>query len=100
MSSNQEPGMGFFVVIWLGLVIIAGIEVFLTYQHLPVRTLLFSFLVLSFIEAGLAVMYMMHLKYERKSLFWSLIPYTIFVLFMMDHFWADAFRVARMSLLK
>ena len=92
--------MKFFVVIWFGLVLIAGIEVFLTYQHLPVRTLLASFLCLSFVEAGLAVMYLMHLKYERKSLFWSLIPYTIFVLFMMDHFWPDAFRAARMSLLK
>ena len=44
MPSNQEPGMKFFVVIWFGLVLIAGIEVFLTYQHLPVRTLLASFL--------------------------------------------------------
>jgi cytochrome c oxidase subunit IV len=100
MSNKPEPGMGFYVVVWIGLIIIAGIEVMLTYQHLPVRTLLASFLILSFIEAGLAVMYMMHLKFERPSLFWSLIPYTIFVLFMMDHVWADAFRAARLSLLK
>jgi cytochrome c oxidase subunit IV len=98
--SNQDPGMKFYTLVWLGLVIIAGLEVFLTYQNLPVRTLLVTFLILAFIEAGIAVMYMMHLKYEKKSLFWSLIPYTIFVLFMMDHVWADAFRAASMRLLK
>ena len=98
--ASKEPGMGFYVVVWLGLVLIAGLEVILTYQHLPTRTLLASFLVLAVIEAGLAVMYLMHLKFERKSLFWSLIPYTIFVLFMMDHVWPDAFRAASMRLLK
>ena len=44
MSSNQEPGMGSYVGIVIGLMIIVGIEVVLTYQHLPVRTLLFSLL--------------------------------------------------------
>ncbi len=100
MSTKPEPGMGFYIAVWIGLIVIAGIEVVLTFQHLPVLTLLISFLILSFIEAGLAVMYMMHLKFERPGLFWSLIPYTIFVLFMMDHFWADAFRAARMSILR
>jgi F0F1-type ATP synthase membrane subunit b/b' len=39
-------------------------------------------------------MYFMHLKYERPNLFWSLIPVLLFVLFMMDHIWPDALRLA------
>jgi F0F1-type ATP synthase membrane subunit b/b' len=42
----------------------------------------------------------MHLKYENSRLFWSLIPILIFVMFMMNHVWPDAFRMARLSLLK
>ena len=84
-----------YVVVWTGLILIVGVEVVLTYEHLPVGMLLACLLVLAFIEAGLGVMYFMHLKYERPSLFWSLIPYLLFALVMMDHFWPDALRLMR-----
>ena len=47
MSSKKEPGMGSYAGIVIGLMIIVGIEVILTYRHLPVRTLLFSLLCLA-----------------------------------------------------
>jgi heme/copper-type cytochrome/quinol oxidase subunit 4 len=98
--SNQVPGMKFNIAIWVGLLVIVAVEVVLTLQHPPVRTLLVYLLCLAFIEAGIGVMYFMHLKYENSRLFWSLVPILIFVLFMMNHVWPDAFRMARMSLLK
>ncbi len=98
--SNEVPGMKFNVAIWIGLLVIVGVEVVLTFQHLPVRTLLACLLCLAFIESGFGVMYFMHLKYENRKLFWTLIPILVFVLFMMDHIWPDAFRMARMSLMK
>jgi cytochrome c oxidase subunit IV len=90
---NQSPGMKFYVVVWLVLILIAGIEVFVTYQHPAVRELLAIVLVLAVVEAGIALMYFMHLRYERPILFWSLIPALLFVLFMMDHIWPDALRL-------
>jgi cytochrome c oxidase subunit IV len=92
-NASREPGMKPYVIVWLGLLLIVAVEVLLTYGHLPAGRLLASLLVLAFLEAGLGVMYLMHLKYERSSLFWSLIPYLVFALFMMDHVWPDAFRL-------
>ncbi len=43
MSSNQELSMGSYAGIVIGLMIIVGIEVVLTYQHLPMRTLALLF---------------------------------------------------------
>jgi len=44
-------------------------------------------------------MYLMHLKYERPVLFWSLIPYLIFAMLMLDHIiWPDAFRLLHQRL--
>jgi cytochrome c oxidase subunit IV len=97
-EARQSAGMKRYVVVWMGLMLIVAIEVLLTYQHLPVGRLLASFLVLAFVGAGLGVMYFMHLRYERASLFWSLIPYLIFALVMMDHFWPDAFRLMHQRL--
>lgn len=98
MESNHVPGMKAYVGIWIGLIAIMLVEVFLTYQHLGPRRLLGCLLVLAFVEAGIGIAYFMHLKYESRHLVWSLVPITIFVLFMLDQIWPDAFRLARMSM--
>ena len=99
MKSAREPGMMFYVYVWLGLVLIAGIEVLLTYRGFSTGELLAILLILAACEAGIALLYFMHLKYERPTLFWSLIPVTLFVLFMMNHLWADSLRLVRVRVL-
>jgi cytochrome c oxidase subunit 4 len=96
MEAPPSPGMRAYVAIWAGLILIVAVEVALTYAHLPVGTLLASLVTLAMLEAGIGVMYFMHLKYERRSLFWSLIPAILFVLVMMNHLWPDALRLLRL----
>ena len=97
-ASSPNPGMRFYVVLWAGLFGIVIVEVLLTYAHLRPLALTISLVALGLIEAGAALMYFMHLKYERRILFWSLIPALVFVLVMFDHFWPDALRVTSMRL--
>ena len=85
--------MRLYVAVWLGLLLIVAAEVALTYARLPTGTLLAALLALALVEAGLGLMYFMHLKYERRTLFWSLIPALIFVFLMMNQFWSDAYRL-------
>ena len=92
-ETNHEPGMKEYIAIWIGLLCIVGIEAFLASMNLSTHGLLVSLLVLAFIEAGIALLYFMHLKYEKPNLFWSLVPAVIFVLFMMNHIWPDAYRM-------
>jgi cytochrome c oxidase subunit IV len=98
MAANQGQGFGMYVGVWIGLNVIMLVEVFLTYQHMEPQRLLACLLVLAFVEAGIGIAYFMHMKYESRHLFWSLVPITIFVLFMLDEIWPDAFRLARMSM--
>src|SRR2546425_7770632 len=77
IAPHRAPTMKMYVVVWIGLILIVGLEVFLTYERLPTGTLLACLLGLALIEAALGVMYFMHLKYERPALFWSLIPYLV-----------------------
>jgi cytochrome c oxidase subunit 4 len=97
-AASPSPGMRFYAVLWAGLLGIVIVEVLLTYAHLRPLALTISLVALALIEAGVALMYFMHLKYERRILFWSLIPALVFVLVMFDHFWPDAFRVTSMRL--
>jgi cytochrome c oxidase subunit IV len=93
MESTPGPRMRLYVAVWLGLLLIVGAEVALTYAGLPTGLLLSALLALALVEAGLGLMYFMHLRYERRALFWSLIPALIFVFIMMNQFWADAHRL-------
>jgi cytochrome c oxidase subunit IV len=93
MESTPGPGMRLYVAVWLGLLLIVGAEAALTYARLPTGTLLAALLALALVEAGLGLMYFMHLRYERRALFWSLIPALIFVFIMMNQFWSDAHRL-------
>ena len=95
---SSSPGMRFYVTLWAGLLGIVIVEVLLTYAGLRPLALTISLLALALIEAGVALMYFMHLKYERRILFWSLIPALVFVLVLFDHLWPDAFRVTTMRL--
>ena len=95
-DTNNGPGMKEYIAIWVGLLCIVGIETFLTTMHISTHRLLASLLVLAFLEAGIALLYFMHLKYEKPNLFWSLLPVVVFVLFMMNHIWPDAYRMLNM----
>ncbi|MGD0508441.1 MAG: hypothetical protein ABSA27_11635 [Terriglobales bacterium] len=53
-------------------------------------------LMLAFLQAAIAVMYFMHLGQERQVLFLALIPYTLFVLFMLNMIWPDSVRLLHM----
>ncbi len=92
-DSTPGPGMRLYVAIWIGLLLIVAVEVALTYAHLPAGTLLAGLLTLAIVEAAVGVMFFMHLRYERRALFWSLIPGLIFVLLMLNQLWPDAYRL-------
>jgi cytochrome c oxidase subunit IV len=97
-GSSSSPGMRFYTVLWAGLLGIVIVEVLLTYGGLRPLPLLIALLALALIGAGVVLMYFMHLRYERRILFWSLIPALVFALVMLDHIWPDAFRVTSMRL--
>ena len=95
-ESRPEPGMKLFLLVWLGLMLIVAAETVLTYEHLSTGALLASLLMLAVIEAALAVMYFMRMRWERPALMWALFPYLIFAMIMMNHLWPDAHRLLRL----
>ena len=98
--SNHVPGMKFNIGIWVILLVIVASRS--CWRFSTLRCGFFSFIYWDWPSSRLesACMFFMHLKYENSRLFWSLVPIVIFVLFMMNHVWPDAYRMARLSLLK
>ncbi len=92
--STPGPGIKLSITVWIGLILIVAVEVALTYAGLSSGTLLAALLALACVEAALGLMYFMHLKYEPRILFWSLVPPLVFVLLMLNHLWRDAHRLS------
>ena len=72
------------------------LELILAYRQLPLETMLTILMALSVVKAALIIAYFMHLRYERASLFVTLIPALVFVLIMMTAIFADSSRLAHM----
>lgn len=72
------------------------VEVFLAFRDFSTTSLVIILLLLAICSASLGLMYFMHLGEERRNLFLSLIPVTIFVLLMMNMIWSDSVRLLHM----
>jgi len=85
-----------YLPVYFVLLAIFLVEVFLSVQHFATGTLVVILLLLAACSAGLGLMYFMHLADERRELFLTLIPVTIFVLLMMNMIWSDSVRLLHM----
>jgi len=93
MADNTSTSMNLNYLIYVVILAIAVFQILFAMMAGPQPILM---LMLAFLQASLAVNHFMHLKQERPSLFFALIPYTLFVLFMMNMIWSDSFRLLHM----
>jgi cytochrome c oxidase subunit IV len=94
MNADQKSsGMTTAYIVYVVILGIAVSQVVLAFEMGPSLALM---LLAAALQASLAVLYFMHLGQERPSLVLALIPYTIFVLFMMNMIWSDSFRLLYM----
>jgi len=96
MEHAETAGNKIVFSVWFGLLGLTVLEVILAYRQLPLETMLSLLMVLSVIKAALIIAYFMHLRYERASLFVTLIPALVFILIMMTVIFADSSRLAHM----
>lgn len=87
-------------VIYVCMLIIAGLQFVVAYQHIDSSQMVLRMSLLAIVEAGLAVMFFMHLGTERRNFFVTVAVGLIFVLSMMNMIWSDSFRLLRFQLLK
>jgi len=95
-ETHVEGTTKLFLVVWIGLLVLTGIEVFLAYIQTPLAIMLIVLMGLSLIKAALIIAYFMHLKFERFSLFMVLFPMLIFCIMMLFVWMPDAQRALQL----
>jgi cytochrome c oxidase subunit 4 len=96
MEHSETAGLKIIFTVLFGLLALTIFEVFLAYRDLPLPTMLTLLMILSVLKAALIIAYFMHLRYGQPSLFVTLIPALVFILFMMTAIFADSSRIAHM----
>ena len=93
---SQEHGNRLFLMVWGWLLGLTVSEVVLAYTHLPLTVMLVTLLGLSIVKTALIVAYFMHLRFERFSLFLTLVPATVFCILLLMAFFPDSLRLLEM----
>jgi|SoiMethySBSTD1v2_1073268.scaffolds.fasta_scaffold656855_2 cytochrome c oxidase subunit 4 len=78
--------------VWLFLLALTGVEVLLAYLHTPPIVMLAALMGLSLLKAAYIIAYFMHMKFERRSLRFSLFPILVLCILALLMLLPDAAR--------
>ncbi len=98
METSEGPSgsLATYFVVYASILVLAALQIRIAYEHIDGSQIFLRMLLIAIVQAGLAVMFFMHMRSEERSLALFLVPVTVFVLAMMNMFWADSFRLLTM----
>lgn len=88
---TDTPGK--YYVIYACLLVLAGLQFFIATLHLDTAAMFERMLLVAIVEAGLAVMFFMHLWAEKRGWFMFVVVFTVFVTLAMQYGWTDSNRM-------
>ena len=91
-ADHNSSGMGKDLVIYVCLLALAGFQFVIAYQNIDVSQMFVRMLCVAIVEAGLALLFFMHL-WENRGLMWFVLIFTVAVILGMQYGWTDSFRL-------
>jgi caa(3)-type oxidase subunit IV len=92
-QEHKSDGIGKDLVVYLCLLALAGLQFVIAYQNLDITQKFVRMLAVAIVEAGLAVMFFMHLWTEKRGFMLFVIIFTVSVLLGMQYGWTDSSRM-------
>jgi heme/copper-type cytochrome/quinol oxidase subunit 4 len=92
-EEHRSGGMGQDLIVYLCILALAAIQFVIAYQSIDGNQMFVRMLIVALVEAGLALLFFMHLWSEKRAFMWSAGIVTVFVLLAMQYGWTDSFRI-------
>jgi caa(3)-type oxidase subunit IV len=92
-ENHKSTGIGKDLGVYVCLLVLAGLQFVIAYQNIDVSQMFVRMLTVAIVEAGLAVMFFMHLAAEKRGFLLFVVIFTIFVLLAMQYGWTDSSRM-------
>jgi cytochrome c oxidase subunit IV len=90
---GQKSGIGKDLVVYVCLLALAGIQFVIAYQNIDIGQKFTRMLSVACIEAGLAVLFFMHLWSEKRAFLIFVVVFVVSVLLGMQYGWTDSTRM-------
>jgi len=92
-AARYTDPLGKYVAIYVCILILASAQFVIAYSHLDTTAMFARMLFVALAEAGLALMFFMHLWAEKRGFFVFVVVFTGFVLLAMQYGWTDSYRM-------
>ncbi len=92
-EEHRSSGIGKDLVVYFCLLALAGLQFVIARQNIDASQMLWRMLAVATVEAGLAVIFFMHLGTEKRGFILFVVAFTIFVLLAMQYGWTDSSRM-------
>ncbi len=92
-AEQKHEAMGKYVVVYLCILALASLQFVIAYQNITAAQMFRRMLSVAVIEAGVAVLFFMHLWAEKRGFLLFVVVFTIFVLLSMQFGWTDSYRL-------
>lgn len=92
-ETQNSSGMKKDLVVYLCILALAALQFVIAYQSIDGSQMFVRMLIVAIVEAGLALLFFMHLV-ENRGLLWFVVISTVFVLLAMQYSWTDSFRIS------
>jgi caa(3)-type oxidase subunit IV len=92
-DTHTSGGMARDLIVYVCLLALAGIQFVIAYQDISTSQMLVRMLIVACIEAGLALLFFMHLS-DNRGLRWFVLFFTVAVIMGLQYGWTDAFRLS------
>jgi len=92
-AARYTDTLGKYIASYVCIVILAGLQFGIAYSHVDTTAKFARMLLIALAEAGLALMFFMHLWAERRGFFLFVVVFTGFVLLAMQYGWTDSYRM-------
>ncbi|HZW94235.1 MAG TPA: cytochrome C oxidase subunit IV family protein [Candidatus Eremiobacteraceae bacterium] len=92
-DTPKNGGMTRDLIVYVCLLALAGIQFVIAYQDISTSQMFARMMIVACIEAGVALLFFMHLS-DSRGLRWFVLIFTVTVIMFLQYGWTDAFRVS------
>ena len=91
-EAHKSNGIGKDLIVYVFILALAAIQFVIAYQDISASQMLERMLCVAVVEAGLALLFFMHLS-ENRGLLWFVGIFTVAVILGMQYGWTDSYRL-------
>lgn len=92
-DEHATGGVGKDLVVYICILALAATQFVIAYQNINGTQMFFRMLIVALVEAGLALLFFMHLWSEKRGFLIFVVIFTGFVMLAMQYGWTDSYRM-------